>query len=169
MSKKNLRPQTKFFPNKPSIVSVTAAFCFLYVCVVLFNPLAASSHSQLPTTPCDIRLVFGTDMRGMPSVAYKLSLQIRNRAARNITGVSVYWLDRKSTIIGNSNVICGTDDFGIGPSEAGHCEKVVQQIGGNLLKSLGQTTWTDIINNELTDFEKIDHCAIIGYEYQDHN
>ena len=43
----------------------------------------------------------------MPSVGYKLSLQIRNRTARDIVGVSVYWLDDKSAIVGNSAAVCG--------------------------------------------------------------
>ena len=93
----------------------------------------ADTHSQLATTPCDIRLVFGSDALGMPTVGYKLALQIRNRTARDIAGVSVYWLDDKSTIIGNSAAICGAEHAAVGPSETGPCETVVQQIGGALL------------------------------------
>ena len=52
----------------------------------------ADTHSQLTTTPCDIRLVFGSDALGMPSVGYKLSLQIRNRTARDLPGcLSIGW------------------------------------------------------------------------------
>ena len=29
-------------------------------------PAMADTHSHLPTTPCDIRLVFDSDARGMP-------------------------------------------------------------------------------------------------------
>ena len=135
----------------------------------LFTSLSAmaDTHSQLPTTPCDIRLVFGSDALGMPSVGYKLSLQIRNRTARDIAGVSVYWLDKKSDIIGNSAAICGTDDTTIGPSETGPCETIIQQIGGALLQRLGQATWTDIINHQLANFNAVTHCAIIGYNYRD--
>ena len=127
----------------------------------------ADTHSQLPATPCDIRLVFGSDARGMPSVGYKLSLQIRNHTARDIVGVSTYWLDQKSTIIGNSAAICGIGDVAIGPSETGPCETMVQQIGGALLQRLGQATWTDIINHQLANFHSVTHCAIIGYNYRD--
>ena len=127
----------------------------------------ADSHNQLPTTPCNIRLVFGSDALGMPSVSYKLSLQIRNRTARDIAGVSVYWLDDKSTIIGNSAAICGAEHAAVGPSETGPCETVVQQIGGALLQRLGQATWTDIINHQLANFDAVTHCAIIGYNYRD--
>ena len=127
----------------------------------------ADTHSQLPTTPCNIRLVFGSDALGMPSVGYKLSLQIRNRTARDIAGVSVYWLDDKSAIIGNSAAICGAEHAAIGPSETGPCETVVQQIGGALLQRLGQATWTDIINHQLANFNAVTHCAIIGYNYRD--
>ena len=127
----------------------------------------ADTHSQLPTTPCDIRLVFDSDARGMPSVGYKLSLQIRNRTARDIAGVSVYWLDNESAIIGNSAAICGVKDVAVGPSETGPCETIVQQIGGALLQRLGQATWTEIINHQLTDFRKVKQCAIIGYDFRD--
>ena len=127
----------------------------------------ADTHSQLPTTPCNIRLVFGNDALGMPSVGYKLSLQIRNRTARDIAGVSVYWLDDKSAIIGNSAAICGAKGGAVGPSESGPCEIMVQQIGGALLQRLGQATWTKIINHQLTNFRKVKQCAIIGYDYRD--
>ena len=146
---------------------LTAAWFLISLCGT-FSPAVASSHSQLPTKPCDIRLVFGTDSRGMPSVAYKLGLQIRNRAARHIAGVSVYWLDSESAIIGNSSATCGVKTLGIGPSEAGQCETIVQQIGGSLLQKLGQTAWTEIINHELANFNQVKQCAIIGFEYHDH-
>ena len=127
----------------------------------------ADTHNHLPKTPCDIRLVFADDDRGMPSISYKLSLQIKNRTARNIAGVSVYWLDDKSNMIGNSSAICGEKPVGVGPSETGPCETIVQQIGGALLQKLGQATWTEIINYQLADFRKVKQCAIIGYDFHD--
>jgi len=130
-------------------------------------PAIADKHSHLPTMPCDIRLIFSNDERGMPSVGYQLSLQIRNQTARDIAGVSVYWLDDESAIIGNSAAVCGLKDVAVGPSESGPCEIIVQQIGGTLLKKLGQATWTEIINNQLTDFRKVKQCAIIGYDFRD--
>ena len=137
-----------------------AGFCLFTALLAM-----ADTHSQLPTTPCDIRLEFGSDERGMPSVGYKLSLQIKNRTARDIAGVSVYWLDDKSAIIGNSAAICGAKGGAVGPTESGPCEKMVQQIGGALLQRLGQATWTKIINHQLTNFRKVKQCAIIGYDY----
>ena len=139
-----------------------AGFCLFTALLAM-----ADTHSQLPTTPCDIRLEFGSDERGMPSVGYKLSLQIKNRTARDIAGVSVYWLDDKSAIIGNSAAICGAKGGAVGPSQSGPCEKMVQQIGGALLQRLGQATWTKIINHQLTNFRKVKQCAIIGYDYRD--
>ena len=127
----------------------------------------ADTHSQLKTTPCDIRLVFGSDALGMPTIAYKLSLQIRNKTARDIAGVSVYWLDGDSAIVGNSAAICGLKDMAVGPSESGPCETIVQQVGGALLQRLGQATWTKIINDQLANFQKVEQCAIIGYNYRD--
>ena len=128
----------------------------------------ANTHSHLTTTPCDIRLVFGSDSLGMPTIAYKLSLQIRNKTARDIAGVSVYWLDGDSAIVGNSAAICGLKDVAVGPSESGPCETIVQQVGGALLQRLGQATWTKIINHQLANFRKVEQCAIIGYNYRDH-
>ena len=164
---KYLSSQRRFRCRTSCIGRLAAAWCFVSLCWA-FSPAVASSHSQLPTKPCDIRLVFGTDPRGMPSVAYKLGLQIGNRAARHIASVSVYWLDSGSAIIGNSSATCGAKTVGIGPSEAGQCETIVQQIGGNLLQRLGQTTWTEIINHELANFNQVKQCAIIGFEYHDH-
>ena len=137
------------------------------LCLFKAIPTIADTHSHLPTTPCDIRLVFGTDEFGMPSVGYKLSLQIKNRTARDLAGVSVYWLDKESAIIGNSAAICGVKDVAVGPSESGPCETIIQQISGALLQRLGQATWTKIINHQLTDFRKVKQCAILGYDFRD--
>ena len=159
------RPANREIRAQLSRLSV--ALLVVKLCVFAAIPAMADTHSRLPTTPCDIRLVFGNDERGMPSVGYKLSLQIRNRTARDIAGVSVYWLDNDSVIIGNSAAVCGVKELAVGPSESGPCETIVQQIGGNLLQKLGQATWTNIINHQLTDFSKVKQCAIIGYDFLD--
>ena len=148
--------------NQIAVSLVVAKLCLFAACLAM-----ADTHSHLPITPCDIRLVFGNDARGIPSVSYKLSLQIENRTARDIGGVSVYWLDKESAIIGNSAAICGVDNVAVGPSESGPCGAIVQQIGGALLQRLGQTAWTEIINHQLTDFRKVKQCAIIGFDYRD--
>ena len=146
---------------------LSASLLFAGHCLFAAILAMADTHSHLPTTPCDIRLVFSSDARGMPNVSYKLSLQIRNQTARDIAGVSVYWLDSESAIIGNSAAICGIKDDAVGPSESGQCETIVQQIGGALLQRLGKTTWTEIINHQLTDFRKVKQCAIIGYDFRE--
>ena len=153
--------------KKTQFRRLAASILVTELCLFTAVQAMADTHSHLPTTPCDIRLEFGSDESGMPSVGYKLSLQIKNRTARDIAGVSVYWLDNKSAIIGNSAAICGTEDAAIGPSETGPCETIVQQIGGALLQRLGQATWTDIINYQLANFNAVTHCAIIGYNYRD--
>ena len=130
-------------------------------------PAMADSHIHLQKTPCKIRLVFASDASGMPSISYKLSLQLKNQTARDIAGVSVYWLNDESAIIGNSAASCGVKSTAVRPSETGPCETIVQQIGGALLQRLGQATWTEIINHQLTDFRKVKQCAIIGYDFQD--
>ena len=167
MSATNLSYRLKNWVKKTHFcrlsASLTVAKLFLFTAAV---PAMAATHSHLPTTPCDIRLVFDSDARGMPSVGYKLSLQIQNRTARDIAGVSVYWLDNEFAIIGNSAAICGVKDEAVGPSETGPCEAIVQKIGGALLQRLGQTTWTEIINHQLTSFHKVKQCAIIGYDFR---
>ena len=155
------------WPKKTQFRRLSASLLVAVFCLFTAMSAMADLHSHLPTTPCDIRLEFGSDERGMPSVGYKLSLQIKNRTARDIAGVSVYWLDDKSAIIGNSAAICGAKGGAVGPTESGPCEKMVQQIGGALLQRLGQATWTKIINHQLTNFRKVKQCAIIGYDYRD--
>ena len=62
---------------------LVAGSCFFPVIATM-----ADTHNRLQKTPCDIRLEFGSDERGMPSIGYKLSLQISNRTARYIAGVA---------------------------------------------------------------------------------
>ena len=131
------------------------------------DPLVASSHSKADIVPCDIKLVFGVDDRGMSLVSYDLEMQISNRQGRTITGISVHWLDRSAKIVGNSDAFCGQDYDGIKPAQSGSCRRVVQKIGGRLLDRLGQDTWTKIINSEMTNFREVRQCAIIGYRYGD--
>ena len=155
------------WPKKNQFRHLSASLMVAGFCLFTAKSAMADTHSQLPTSPCDIRLEFGSDERGMPSVGYKLSLQIKNRTARDIAGVSVYWLDDKSAIIGNSAAICGAKGGAVGPSESGPCEIMVQHIGGALLQKLGKATWTKINNHQLTNFRKVQQCAIIGYDYRD--
>ena len=131
------------------------------------DPLVAGSHSKADIVPCDIKLVFGVDDRGMSLVSYDLEMQISNRQGRTITGISVHWLDRSAKIIGNSDALCGQDYDGIKPAQSGSCRRVVQKIGGRLLDRLGQDTWTKIINSEMTNFREVRQCAIIGYRFSD--
>ena len=131
------------------------------------DPLVAGSHSKADIVPCDIKLVFGVDDRGMSLVSYDLEMQISNRQGRTITGISVHWLDRSAKIIGNSDAQCGQDYDGIKPTQSGSCRRAVQKIGGRLLDRLGQDTWTKIINSEMTNFRGVRQCAIIGYRYGD--
>ena len=129
--------------------------------------LFAGSHRKVEIVPCDIKLVFGADDSGMALVSYDLEMQISNRQGRTITGISVHWLDRSAKIIGNSDALCGQDHDGIKPAQSGSCRRVVQQIGGRLLDQLGQSTWTKIINSEMTNFREVQHCSIIGYRFGD--
>ena len=129
------------------------------------DPLIAGNHGKADIVPCDIKLVFGVDDRGMPLVSYDLEMQISNRQGRTITGISVHWLDRSAEIIGNSDALCGQDYDGIKPTQSGSCRRVVQKIGGRLLDRLGQDTWTKIINSEMTNFREVRQCTIIGYRF----
>ena len=131
------------------------------------SSLFAGSQSKAEIVPCDIKLVFSIDDRGMSLVSYNLEMQISNRQGRTIKGISVHWLDRSAEIIGNSDTLCGQDHGGIKPAQSGSCRRVVQEIGGRLLDRLGQDTWTKIINSEMTNFREVRQCAIIGYRYGD--
>ena len=167
MPSTNLSYHLANWPKNTQFGRISASLMVAGHCLSTAILAMADTHNHMPTTPCNIRLVFSSDALGMPSVGYKLSLQIRNRTARDIAGVSVYWLDNESAIIGNSAAICGIKDGTVGPSESGPCETIVQQIGGTLLQRLGQATWTEIINHQLTDFYKVKQCAIIGYDFRD--
>ena len=167
MQTTNLSYRLAHWAKKTQFSRLYVSLMVTKLCLFTTFLAMADTHNHLPKTPCDIRLVFGNDARGMPSVGYKLSLQIKNRTARDIIGVSVYWLDEETSIIGNSAAICGVKNVAVGPSESGPCETIVQQIGGALLQRLGQTTWTEIINHQLTDFRKVKQCAIIGFDYRD--
>ena len=148
------------------IVLLATAAVFIMLTAVN-NPLFASNHSKTEMVPCDIKLVFGVDDSGMSLVSYDLEMQISNRQGRAITGISVYWLDHRAEIIGNSDALCGQDHDGIEPAQSGSCRRVVQKIGGRLLDRLGQDTWTKIINSEMTNFREVRQCAIIGYRFGD--
>ena len=167
MPAKNMLRHLATLAKKNQRSRISVSLLIVSLCSLEATLVMADTHSNLLTTPCDIRLVFGSDKLGMPTIAYKLSLQIRNKTARDIAGVSVYWLDGDSAIIGNSAAICGLKDVAVGPSESGPCETIVQQVGGALLKKLGQATWTKIINHQLANFHKVEQCAIIGYNYRD--
>jgi hypothetical protein len=155
----------KYKPKRQASSIFIAGMCIINILGQTLTGAIADSHGDLLTLPCDIRLVFGTDSTGMPSVSYKLGLQIRNSSARHIAGVSIYWLNADDKVISNSGARCGADESGVAPSEAGHCETTVQHIGGPLLQKLGQVTWTEIINYELATFKEVKRCAIIGYDY----
>ena len=138
MPAKNMLRHLATLAKKNQLSRISVPLLIVSLCSLEANLVMADTHSNLLTTPCDIRLVFGSDERGVPSVKYKLSLQIRNQTARDIAGVSVYWLDSQFAI-----------------------------IGGALLQRLGRATLTEIINHELIDFRKVKQCAIIGYDYKD--
>jgi hypothetical protein len=147
------------------MIALSAMAGFFIMFTAANDPLIADSHGKADIVPCDIKLVFGVDDRGMPLVSYDLEMQISNRQGRTITGISVHWLDRSAKIIGNSDARCGQDYDGIKPAQSGSCRRVVQKIGGRLLDRLGQDTWTKIINSEMTNFGEVRHCAIIGYRF----
>ena len=132
----------------------------------------ASQHQALNTVPCEIKLIFGTDKQGISTVSYDLELQISNRTGRFISNISVYWLNATKDIIGNSDAACGnvTDNKNrqsIAPGETGACRRTVQNVSGRLLERLGQETWTNIINTEMTNFKQVSQCAVIGYRFQE--
>ena len=155
----------RLYHSATKIIALLAMAGVFIMLTVANDPLVAGSHSKADIVPCDIKLVFGVDNRGMSLVSYDLEMQISNRQGRTITGISVHWLDRSAKIIGNSDAQCGQDYDGIKPTQSGSCRRVVQKIGGRLLDRLGQDTWTKIINSEMTNFREVRQCAIIGYRF----
>ena len=160
----SLNPARLCHSSTRMIASLAMAGFFIMV-TATNDPLVAGSHSKADIVPCDIKLVFGVDDRGMSLVSYDLEMQISNRQGRTIKGISVHWLDRSAKIIGNSDAQCGQDYDGIKPTQSGSCRRVVQKIGGRLLDRLGQDTWTKIINSEMTNFREVRQCAIVGYRF----
>ena len=157
----------RFCHSATKMIALLAMAGVLIMFTAANDPLVAGSHSKADIVPCDIKLVFGVDDRGMSLVSYDLEMQISNRQGRTITGISVHWLDRSAKIVGNSDAFCGQDYDGIKPAQSGSCRRVVQKIGGRLLDRLGQDTWTKIINSEMTNFREVWQCAIIGYRFSD--
>ena len=125
----------------------------------------AIAHQEGSFVPCDIRLVFGVDDNGMSLISYNLEMQVQNHQGRIIKGVSVHWLNAQSIIIGNSNAICGNENEGIEPAHFGSCQHTVQRLSERLLDRLGQETWTEIVNSEMRNFNEVQMCRIIGYQY----
>ena len=154
-----------FCRSATSFIALLATAGVFIMVIAANSPLFANSHSNAGIVPCNIKLVFGVDDRGMSLVSYDLEMQISNRQRRTITGISVHWLDRSAKIIGNSDARCGQDYDGIKPTQSGSCRRVVQKIGGRLLDRLGQDTWKKIINSEMTNFREVRQGAIIGYRF----
>ena len=163
----NLSNRLANWPKKTQFSRLSTSLLVDEYCFFKANQVMAEPHSRLPAAPCDIIIVFGSDVRGMPSFGYKLYPQIRNRTARNIAVVTLYWLDNESALIGGSVTICGLTHLAVAPSESGPCETIVQQIGEGLVQRLGKTTSTEIINHQLTDFHKFKQCAINVYDFRD--
>ena len=138
--------------------------CLLAI-VLSISPLNANGHVQGKKVPCDIKLIFGNNERGGSVVSYNLEMQIHNQHRRTVRGVSVYWLNTQTKIIGNSSATCGSKYNGIKPKEFGSCTHTVQTISERLLDRLGQDTWTEIINSEMHNFREVRACRIIGYNF----
>ena len=165
------RPQICHTPfgklgKKTSLVAYQRHY-WLLIMFIYSHPAMADTHSHLPTTPCDIRLVFGSDERGMPSVKYKLSLQIRNQTARDIAGVSVYWLDNSLPSLAIALQFAGQKMGLSARLRAGRVKQLFSKLAALCYKGWDRATWTEIINHQLTDFRKVKQCAIIGYDFRD--
>ena len=138
---------------------------FLALILTIVNPINVNGHAQNDQVPCDIKLVFGINEKGLAVVTYVLEMQIHNRQRRSVNEISIHWLNTNAKIIGNSSATCGDKHRGIEPAEFGSCKHTVQTINERLLEQLGQDTWTKIINSEMRNFREVRACAIIGYNY----
>ena len=126
-------------------------------------PLFAAEKSNI--VPCNIKLVFNVDNKGMSVVSYDLEMQINNQQGRTIHGVSVHWLNAQAKVIGNSDAACGAEHTGVKLAQSGSCRRTIQKIGGRLLEQLGQETWTSIINSQMYNFQDVRYCSIVGYRF----
>ena len=135
----------------------------LTVLVAAGGPLCAAEKSNV--VPCNIKLVFSVDDKGMSVVSYDLEMQIKNQQSQTIHGVSVHWLNAKAEVIGNSDAACGANYNGVKLAQSGSCRRTIQKIGGHLLERLGQETWTSIINSQTYNFSDVRYCSIIGYRF----
>ena len=162
MISKFLAVFSTYFSNAPQS---NTSILFLAIALTVINPLNARGHLPDEQVPCDIKLIFGTNDRGASMVSYNLQMQIYNKHRQAVRGVSVYWLNARAEIIGNSSATCGQKGNGIKPTEVGSCSQTVQEISERFLDRLGQETWTEIINSEMRNFLEVRACTIIGYNY----
>jgi hypothetical protein len=154
----NMRIHQKF-----TLVFMSIAFA------LMATSSGASDFKSSPPIPCHIKLIFGINSKGVSVASYVLETQVTNNFAQPIAGVSLHWLDDQENVINNSQAICGDENAPIDPSQTGSCKQTTQEIGEDLLNRLGQKTWTDIINSELKNFERIKQCRVVGYRFEKPN
>ena len=122
------------------LIALLAAAGVFIMFTAANSPLFAGSHSKADIVPCDIKLVFGVDDRGMSLVSYDLEMQISNRQGRTITGISVHWLDRmarKSSAIATpyaDRIMTASNR-----RNQDHAAVLCSKLAGGFLTGLGKT------------------------------
>ena len=132
-------------------------FCFFSL---LFSELSLAKEDWR----CGVRLVFDSD--GSGSVAnYVLGLQVKNTTGRSINGVSVIYKDSAKNVIGNALLNCSVEALDVKPGSYGECSRVLQRVDGAYINSFGVQKWTEIVNNQLTTMNAVQHCEVLGFSY----
>ena len=142
---------------------------FGYVLVLGLGLIAVQSQpvlAQSKKVPCAVRVMFQDDEVGVATL-YVLSTQIKNKAPRAISGVSLLLFDDAGKSMGNSNAHCGEDATGLGGGDTGQCAKVLQTISGKMMKKLGHETWINTVNDQLAQLKDITRCEMVGVNYTD--
>lgn len=136
---------------------------FLSFIAVFALPVMVFSEGALGL-PCSVKLQFEEDDGGA-QVVYTLSLQVKNPAMRPVETVSVLMFDDEGKSLGNTDANCRYHDTLLNGGDTGECKKVLQVVNSKLMEKLGNEIWTAIVNDQMTKFDQITECEILGFRY----
>ena len=144
-------------------------FFWKYFYLVMAAILSAGSSSfAADKVPCSIQMLFTHDDYG-PAAEYYLTAQVTNRTGRPVIGVSTLFYDKKSILLGNTELDCLNGGSSLNPGSTGQCSCLLQTIDGKMMEKFGTTTWTEIVNFQLKRLDSIAECKIEGFRYKNTN
>jgi len=136
----------------------------VYFRLLLISLLAVKPVQADQDWRCSIDLVFTSKNEG--SVAnYVLTLQLKNDTGRDITGVSVIYMDSAKEVIGNTLLKCGVNELPVKPGSYGECRRTIQRVDAIYINAFGTEKWTEILNGQLQKLNSINYCHILGFSY----